>query len=94
MRKKWLLQLDEPREIHSGAYESFKLYKERAKSGITSILIGGSFGKTNLVLLFNSKLKLFSSKLCYRWLNPFKVLNVYPYGVKIRPEVTAAFKVN
>jgi len=32
-----------------------------------------------LVLLINSRLKLFPSKLLLRWAGPFKVMKVYPY---------------
>ena len=32
-----------------------------------------------MVLLINSRLKLFPSKLLLRWAGPFKVMKVYPY---------------
>ena len=37
------------------------------------------FGKK--VLLYNSKLKLMSSKLCYHWIGPFVITHVFPHGV-------------
>ena len=53
-----------------------------------------SFGK-EIFLLFNSRLKLFSGKLHSRWPGPFKVLNVYPYGViEIDTDANGSFKVN
>ena len=46
-----------------------------------------------MVLLFNSRLKLFLGKLCSRWLGPFIVMKVYPYGaIDIGTETTGTFK--
>jgi len=48
-----------------------------------------------LVLLFNSRLKLFLGKLRSRWSGTFKVMKVYPYGaIDIGTEATGTFKVN
>lgn len=60
------------------------------------------FWKGDLVLLFNSRLKLFPGKLRSRWSYPFKVLKVYPYrateigmeSTEIGMEATGSFKVN
>ena len=53
------------------------------------------FREGDLVLLFNSRLKLFPGKLRSRWLGPFKVLKVYPYGaIEMGNETTGSFKVN
>ena len=48
------------------------------------------------VLLFHSRLKLFPSKLGSRWIGPFVVTNVFPYGaVEIKSLKTSKeFKVN
>jgi hypothetical protein len=47
------------------------------------------------VLLFNSRMKLFSGKLRSRWSGPFQVCKVYPYGaIEIFSEKTEPFKVN
>jgi len=48
------------------------------------------------VLLFNSKLKLFPSKLNSRWLRPFMVVKNYPHGaVEIKSFATnKIFEVN
>lgn len=47
------------------------------------------------MLLFNSRLKLFSGKLRSRWSGPFQVRQVYPHGaVEIWSEKTGSFKVN
>jgi len=53
------------------------------------------FREGDLVLLFNSRLKLFPSKICSRWSSPFKIMKVYPCGVvDIGTEATGTFKVN
>jgi hypothetical protein len=49
----------------------------------------------DMVLLFNSRLKLFPGKLKSRWSGPFKVLRAFSYGaVEIFSENSGAFKVN
>ncbi len=49
----------------------------------------------DLVLLFNSRLKLFPGKLKSRWSGPFKVTQVFPHGaVEVWSEASGAFKVN
>ena len=47
------------------------------------------------VLIFNSKLKLFPSKLRSRWFGPVTVTSVTPYGVIwVQTENGKEFKVN
>ena len=47
------------------------------------------------VLLYNSRLRLFPNKLKSKWLGPFKVVKVYPYGaIEISNEKGETFKVN
>nr|GEW48649.1 reverse transcriptase domain-containing protein [Tanacetum cinerariifolium] len=47
------------------------------------------------VLLFNSRLKIFSSKLKSRWSDPFTIFQVYPYGtVEFSQPDGPNFKVN
>jgi len=48
------------------------------------------------VLLFNSRLKLITSKRRSRWDEPFVITNVFPHGVvEIKNEITSkVFKVN
>ena len=53
------------------------------------------FKEGDLVLLFNSRLKLFPRKLRSRWSGPFKVIRVHPYGVfEVGTAATGPFKVN
>lgn len=48
-----------------------------------------------IVLLFNSRLRLFPGKLCSRWIGLFKVTRVMPFGaVEIKSQSTYSFMVN
>ncbi|KAI5328130.1 hypothetical protein L3X38_027526 [Prunus dulcis] len=89
-------QLNELEEIRHESYESAKLYKERTKSYHDRNIQRKEFTKGMSVLLFNSRLRLFPGKLKSRWLGPFTVVNVSPYGaVEIQnPKDGSTFKVN
>ena len=77
------------------AYDSSQLHKERTKRWHDKFINHREFREGDLVLLFNSRLKLFPGKLRSRWSGPFKVLKVYPYGaVEVGTEITGSFKVN
>ena len=54
------------------------------------------FNPGQLVLLHNTRLRLFPGKLKSRWLGPFKLLKFYPHGaVDLLDEQTCQeFKVN
>jgi len=87
--------LNELEEIRFDAYESSKLYKERVKRWHDRFINRREFRKGDLVLFFNSRLKLFLRKLRSRWSGPFTVLKVYPYGaIEISIDTTGSFKVN
>ena len=93
--EKRLLHLKELEEIRFNAYESLKLYKEQVKRWHDRFINRRQFQEGNLVLLFNSRLKLFLGKLRSRWSGPFIVLKVYPYGaIEIGTDTTGSFKVN
>ncbi|GJR77001.1 reverse transcriptase domain-containing protein [Tanacetum coccineum] len=53
------------------------------------------FNVGDQVLLFNSRLKIFSGKLKSRWSGPFTITEVYPYGTaKLSHADGSNFKVN
>ncbi|GKF68849.1 hypothetical protein Tco_0198528 [Tanacetum coccineum] len=53
------------------------------------------FNVGDQVLLFNSRLKIFSGKLKSRWSGPFTIIEVYPYGTAKLSHVDGSnFKVN
>ena len=62
------------------AYENAKLYKERTKRWHDKQLVKRKFKISQKVLLYNSRLKLFSGKLKSRWTGPFEVTQVFPSG--------------
>ncbi|KAK4342650.1 hypothetical protein RND71_038466 [Anisodus tanguticus] len=53
------------------------------------------FSPEDLVLLYNSRLKLFPEKLKSRWSGPFKGIRVFLYGaIELGRKVGHLFKVN
>ena len=73
------LQIQELEEIRNDAYESSRIYKEKAKAYHDSKLIRKEFAVGQKVLLYHSRLRLFPGKLRSRWLGPFVVLNLSPH---------------
>ena len=90
------LQLNELDEIRLEAYENSKFYKEKTKKFHDDKISKKDFVVGQQVLLYNSRLGLMGGKLRSKWIGPFVVSNVYPYGtVEIRSESTGkTFKVN
>ncbi|GJU93309.1 reverse transcriptase domain-containing protein [Tanacetum coccineum] len=74
------LQLNELNELRDQAYENSLIYKERAKKLHDSKIKNRIFNVGDQVLLFNSRLKVFSGKLKTRWSGPFTIAQVFPYG--------------
>ncbi|GKF16175.1 reverse transcriptase domain-containing protein [Tanacetum coccineum] len=62
------------------AYENSLIYKEKTKKIHDSKIKNPVFNVGDRVLAFNSRLKIFSSKLKTRWTGPFTVAQVFPYG--------------
>ena len=93
--EKRLLQLNELDEFRLEAYENAKIYKKRTKSLHDKQLIKCEFKVSQKVLLYNSRLKLFSGKLKSRWIALFKVTQVFPLrAIEIKNQNKAPFKVN
>nr|GEW02379.1 reverse transcriptase domain-containing protein [Tanacetum cinerariifolium] len=74
------LQLNELHELRDQAYENSLIYKERAKKIHDLKIKNRIYNVGDKVLLFNSRLKIFSGKLKTRWSGPFTITEVYPYG--------------
>ncbi|MCI37587.1 hypothetical protein A2U01_0058811, partial [Trifolium medium] len=73
------------------------LFKARTKRYHDAKLVPKEFHKGQLVLLFNSRFKLFPGKLKSKWSGPFVIKEVFPHGaVEIfKPgEESSSFKVN
>ena len=62
------------------AYGNAKLYKDRTKLWHDKHLSKKKFWEGELILLYNSRLRLFLEKLKSRWSGPFTVIKVYPHG--------------
>nr|GFA55719.1 reverse transcriptase domain-containing protein [Tanacetum cinerariifolium] len=77
------------------AYENSLIYKERTKKLHDDKIKNCSFNVGDQVLLFNSRLKIFSGKLKSRRSGPFTISKIYPYGTAklIHPD-GCNFKVN
>nr|GEY30736.1 reverse transcriptase domain-containing protein [Tanacetum cinerariifolium] len=61
------------------AYENSLIYKEKTNKIYDSKIKNREFYVGDHVLLFNSRLKIFSGKLKSRWTEPFTVAQVFPY---------------
>ncbi|GKC35363.1 reverse transcriptase domain-containing protein [Tanacetum coccineum] len=89
------LQLNELNELRDQAYENSLIYKERTKKLHDSKIKNRIFNVGDQVLLFNSRLKIFSGKLKTRWSGPFTITEVFPYGTaKLSHSDRSNFKVN
>nr|GEZ13000.1 reverse transcriptase domain-containing protein [Tanacetum cinerariifolium] len=89
------LQLNELNELRDQVYENSLIYKERTKKLHDDKIKNRIFNVGDQVLLFNSRLKIFSGKLKSRWSGLFTISEIYPYGTAklIHPD-GCNFKVN
>nr|GEZ08914.1 reverse transcriptase domain-containing protein [Tanacetum cinerariifolium] len=89
------VQLNELNELRDHAYENSLIYKEKTKIIHESKIKNRVFNVGDRVLLFNSRLKIFSGKLKTRWSGPFTIAKVFPYGtVELSQANGPNFKVN
>ncbi|XP_023768854.1 uncharacterized protein LOC111917396 [Lactuca sativa] len=81
LKNNQLMQMNALEELRHDAYTSSLIYKEKTKSWHDKrIKSNKEFHEGQKVLLFNSRLKLFSGKLKSRWDGPFLVKKVFPHG--------------
>nr|XP_009587308.1 uncharacterized protein LOC104085058 [Nicotiana tomentosiformis] len=94
--EKRFLQLNELDEFRLNAYENAKLYKEKTKRWHDKHIKHRHFELGQLILLFNSRLKLFPGKLKSSWSGPFEIVCVTQYGaIELRaPNFEKRFLVN
>ncbi|GKA36455.1 reverse transcriptase domain-containing protein [Tanacetum coccineum] len=89
------LQLNELNELRDQAYRNSLIYKERTKKLHDSKIKNRIFNVGDRVLLFNSRLKIFSGKLKTRWSGPFTITKVFPYEtIELSQPDGLNFKVN
>nr|GEX34740.1 reverse transcriptase domain-containing protein [Tanacetum cinerariifolium] len=72
------IQINELNELCDQAYENYLIYKEKTKRIHDSKIKNHAFNIGDKVLLFNSRLKIFSGKLKSRWSGPFTISQVFP----------------
>ncbi|GJU88575.1 reverse transcriptase domain-containing protein [Tanacetum coccineum] len=89
------LQLNELNELRDHAYENSLIYKEKTKKLHDLKIKNRIFNVGDQVLLFNSRLKIFSGKLKTHWSGPFTITQVFPYGtIELSQPDGPNFKVN
>nr|GFA73818.1 reverse transcriptase domain-containing protein [Tanacetum cinerariifolium] len=89
------VQLNELNELLDHAYENSLIYKEKMKRIHDSKIKNYIFNVGDRVLLFNSRLKIFSGKLKTYWSGPFIIAKVFSYGTVELPQANGPnFKVN
>ncbi|GKA26819.1 reverse transcriptase domain-containing protein [Tanacetum coccineum] len=82
-------------DLKTAAYDNSLIYKERTKNLHDSKIKNCIFNVGDQVLLFNSRLKIFSGKLKTRWFSPFTITEVFLYGTaKLSHSDGSNFKVN
>ncbi|XP_070021495.1 uncharacterized protein [Nicotiana sylvestris] len=88
-------KLNELVEFRFHAYSSSFLYKDKMKYLHDKYARGKDFKVGDLVLLFNSQLRLFIGKLKSKWSEPFEVVVVTPFGVlDLKNKNGEVFRVN
>ncbi|GJU58674.1 reverse transcriptase domain-containing protein [Tanacetum coccineum] len=89
------VQMNELNKLRDQAYENSVIYKEKTKKIHDAKIKNREFHVGDRVLLFNSRLKIFSGKLKSRCSGPFTIAEVFPYGtVKLSQPDGPNFKVN
>jgi hypothetical protein len=93
--EKIILDLHELEELRTSAYENAKIYKERTQKWHNKRILKKEFKIGELVLLFNSRLKLFPRKIRSRWSGPFEITKVFQNGAfEIKNKLNETFTVN
>ncbi|XP_070029446.1 uncharacterized protein [Nicotiana sylvestris] len=88
-------QLNELDEFRFYAYSSSSLYKDKMKYLHDKYAWSKEFKEGDLVLLFNSRLRLFPEKLKSKWSGPFEVVHVTPFGaLDLKNKNGEVFRVN
>ena len=90
-----LTRLNELDEFHLKSYESSSLYKEKMKKYHDLKIEKWEFMVGDLVLLNNSRLRLFPCKLKSKWTGPYLITPVFPHAaVELETKEGVQFKVN
>ena len=82
--EQWLNGFNELDEFRLKAYQSSSLYKEKMKKHHDQKIEKRNFVVRDLVLLFNSRLRLFPGKLKSKWIGPPKFSLIERLNWRIR----------
>ena len=94
-KEKILLQMNELEELRNEAYDNARIYKDKTKKWHDQKIMRKEFKVGELVLLYNSRLKLFPRKLKSRCSGPYTMIEVAPFGaVTLKTNSGNEFKVN
>ena len=94
-KEKRLLQMNELEEMRNEVYDNARIYKDKTKKWHDQEIMRKEFRVGELVLLYNSRLKLFLGKLESRWNGPYTVVAVTPFGaVTLKNNHGEEFNVN
>ena len=87
--------MNELEELRNEAYGNARIYKDNTKKWHDQRILRREFKVRELVLLYNSRLKLFLGKLKSRWSGPYIVIEVTPFGaVMLKKNLGNKFKFN
>ena len=93
---KRFLDLNEMEELRNDAYINSKMAKEKLKTWHDQLISRKDFQKRQRVLLYDSNLHIFPSKLKSKWIGPFTIHQVHSNGVVelLNFNSTGSFKMN
>ena len=93
---KRMLEIDELEELRNDVYFNSKIAKDKQKKWHDQLITRKTVNQGNQVLLYDSKLHIFSSKLKSQWTGPFIVHQAYLNGSVdlLNPKDKRVFKVN
>ena len=77
---KRLLDINELEELRNDAYFNSRIAKDKLNKWHDQLIAHKNFKQGDRVLLYDSKLHLFSGKLRSRWTGPFTIQEAYPNG--------------
>ncbi|XP_070046218.1 uncharacterized protein [Nicotiana tomentosiformis] len=90
-----VVQLNKLDEFRFHAYSSSSLYKDKMKYLYNKYIWNKEFKEGNLMLLFNSRLRMFPGKLKSKWSGPFEVVHMTPLGaLDLKNKNDKVFRVN
>ena len=72
--------MNELEEVRNEAYDNARIYKDKTKKWHDQKILRKEFKGGELVLLYNSRLRLFPGKLKSRWSGPYTAVAATSFG--------------